>query len=131
MKRTLTVLAALLALTGTTAAQVVIQQPPIVVTPPPIVVTPPPIVVAPPPVIVAPPPVLLPPPPPPPPPLPVCIVVGPPWVWLNLRVFPNGQIVGALPPGTALALLNVSGNWGFVQSPIGTGWAFLPYTTCN
>jgi hypothetical protein len=129
MKRTLTVLAALLALTGTATAQVVIPLPPIVVTPPPIVVTPPPVVVQPPPVIVAPPPVVLAPPLPPPPP--VCVVVGPPWVWLNLRIFPNGPIVGALPPGTALALFNASGPWGFVQSPIGTGWAFLPYTTCN
>jgi hypothetical protein len=121
MKRTLTALVALLALTGATTAQVVIQPPPFVVTPPPIVVTPPPVVVAPPPVVVM----------PPPPPPPVCIVVGPPWVWLNLRVVPNGPIVGALPPGTALALFDVSGRWGFVQSPIGAGWAFLPYTTCQ
>jgi hypothetical protein len=116
---------ALLALTGAAAGQTIIQLPSVVVQPPPVVITPPPIVVTPPPIVVAPP------PPPPPPPPPVCVVTGPPWVWLNLRTYPNGPILGALPPGTALALFQVSGRWGFVQTPIGPGWAFLPYTICN
>jgi hypothetical protein len=131
MKPLVIVPVALLALTGAAGAQMVIQLPPIVVTPPAVIIQPPPVVVAPPPVVMAPPPVVIAPPPLPPPPPSVCVVTGAPWEWLNLRTFPNGPILGAMPPGTPLALLNVSGRWGFVQSPIGTGWAFLPYTVCN
>jgi hypothetical protein len=92
---------------------------------PPVIVAPPPVVVAPPP-----PPVYAPPPPPPPPP--ICVVNLPPREWLNLRVSPNGPILGAMRPGTLMALLNVAGSWGFVQVQNGpTGWAFLPYTICH
>jgi hypothetical protein len=92
---------------------------------PPIFITPPPVVYAPPP------PVIVGPPPPPPPP--VCVVNLPPWEWLNLRTFPNGPIIGAMPPGTPLTLVGpLSGRWGLVQTPNGvTGWAFLPYAVCN
>jgi hypothetical protein len=117
--------AALLGLSGTASAQWFV--------PPPFVVQPPPVVVQPPPLVVQPPPVLVPPPPPPPPPPPVCVVTGPPWVYLNLRTGPNGWPIGSMPPGTPLALLSVGQRgWGFVQTPLGiTGWAFLPYTTCG
>jgi hypothetical protein len=121
MNRIITASVALLALTGAATAQVVIQQAPIVVTPPPVVIQQAPIVVAPPPVVYA-----------PPPPAPVCIVLGQPWDWLNLRTFPNGPIITAMPPGTPLTWLNTSGQWGFFQTPLGfTGYAFLPYTTCR
>jgi hypothetical protein len=60
------------------------------------------------------------------------VVNLPPWEWLNLRVSPNGPIIFAMRPGTPLALFNVAGSWGFVQTPRGvTGWAFLPYTICH
>jgi hypothetical protein len=100
--------------------------------PPPVFVPPvggpPPVIVAPPPVVVVPPPVVVAPPPPPP----ICVVNLPPREWLNLRVSPNGPILGAMPPGTPMALLNVAGSWGFVQVQNGpAGWAFLPYTICH
>jgi hypothetical protein len=111
MKRLVSIAAALFGLGGTATAQWVM---------------PPPVVVQPPPVVVQPPPVYAPPPPP------VCVVTLPPWEWLNLRVVPNGPIIGPMPPGTPLTLFNVNGRWGFVQTPLGfIGWAFLPYTTCG
>ncbi len=100
------------------------------VPPPVVVVQPAPVVIQPPPVVVQPPPVYIPPPLPPPPP--VCVITGPPWAWLNLRTFPNGPIITALQPGTPTNLLNVSGRWGYIQTPWNAfGWAFLPYTTCG
>jgi hypothetical protein len=80
------------------------------------VVAPPPVVAAPAPGYVAPP--------------ATYVVAGWPGEWLNLRAFPNGPIVGAMPPGTPLTYMgNVAGPWGFVRTPAGyTGWAYLPYT---
>jgi hypothetical protein len=102
---------------------------PVLVVPQPVYAPPPP-----PPVVYAappPPPVVYAAPPPPPPP-PICVVNLPPRQWLNLRVSPNGPILGAMPPGTPMALFNVVGNWGLVQPPRGpVGWAFMPFLICR
>lgn len=82
--------------------------PPVYVAPPPVIVQPPPVVVAPPPVVVAPPVVIQ-------PPAPVvtgaCFVnavddYGRPFAYMNVRTFPNGPIIGALPTGTPVSILD-------------------------
>jgi hypothetical protein len=60
-----------------------------------------------------------------------CIVTDPTGTPLNIRSFPNGEIVGTLRNGTSVAVQNIAyDGQGRPWAYIGVGWVFREFISC-